>query len=184
MKILLLYKQSERKLVMIDILERVVLLLEGTESFIVPVYWVWKRLGEDLPGLKMTIEELIEELRKDERFKLFEGQEFDLADELRSFVSDQDMDAIGSYRGPRIMLKSRIPSRKEVISLLTEKVNQTFEALKKAWDVRPPGDENVEDQLLEALAKAQRLQRELQKVFSQKEYKNGRSAEEDSSDNR
>lgn len=159
---------------MADILERVVFLLERAESFIVPVKWVWKRLEEESHKSEVTVEQLTERLRNDERFKIFEGLEFNLANDLKSLISREEMESMGLYQGPRIMLKSRIPSRKEVISLLMRKVDQTFEALKKAWDARPSDNDSMEDQLLEALAKAQRLQRELRTVLSQEEERKGK----------
>jgi hypothetical protein len=67
------------------------------------------------------------------------------------------------------MLKERIPSRKEVVSFLLKKADTTFDTLKKAWDVRSPDDETMEDQLLQALAKTQRLQRELRAILEREE---------------
>ena len=111
------------------------------------------------------MEKLTAKLRTDGRFLLFDTRESGLAEELKPLMSEEEMEAAGFYTGPRIMLKSRISSRKEVVRFLLKKADQTFRTLQKAWDVRPEGDEVVEDQFLEALSKAQRLQRELRAAF-------------------
>ena len=160
---------------MVKILERVVTLLEKTESFVVPVRWICKVLGEEFKGMEMTVEELAEKLGRDERFRVFDGSEIVLSDSLKPLVSEDEMEASGFYPGPRVMLKSRIPSREEVVAFLLKKADQTFETLRKAWEIRPQGDEATEDQLLEALAKAQRLQRELKEIFSHETDKSGKA---------
>lgn len=161
---------------MADILEKVVIFLEEAESFIVPVKLVWKMIGEEFPGTDMSMEQLTEKLKKDKRFKLFDGPENFMNSKIGPKVPEGEMEKLGFYRGPRVMLKGRIPTRKEVITFLLKKADQTFQTLKKAWEIRPGGDETTEDQLLEALAKAQRLQRELRAILSQNEEKNGKIA--------
>ena len=59
--------------------------------------------------------------------------------------------------------------REGLSATLMRRADRTFEALKKAWEARLPGDEEAEDRLLEALAKTQRLQRDLRTVFSDAE---------------
>lgn len=161
---------------MADILEKVVIFLEEAESFIVPVKLVWKMLGEEFPGTDMSIEQLTEKLKKDKRFKLFDGPENFMKKKMGPMIPEGEMEKLGFYRGPRVMLNGRIPTRKEVITFLLKKADQTFETLKKAWEIRPDGDETTEDQLLEALAKAQRLQRELRVILFQHEGKKGKIA--------
>jgi hypothetical protein len=161
---------------MADILEKVVIFLEEAESFIVPVKLVWKMLGEEYPGAEISIEKLTEKLKQDKRFKLFDGPENFMKNKMGPMIPEGEMEKLGFYRGPRVMLKGRIPTRKEVITFLLKKADQTFETLKKAWEIRPDGDETTEDQLLEALAKAQRLQRDLRAILSQNEEKSGEIA--------
>jgi len=151
---------------MVKILERVVTLLEKAESFIVPVRWIYKVLEEEFQGMEMTVEELAEMLGRDERFRLFDGPEIGLTESPKPLVSEIEMEESDFYPGPWVMMKSRMPTRKEVVAFLLKKADQMLETLKRAWEVRPEGDEDMEDQLLDALAKAQRLQRELKEVFA------------------
>ena len=154
---------------MTDVLDRVETLLASQESFIVSVKWVCERLREEMPETSVRMDRLVEALGGDGRFKLFGESAFRLPESLTPFASEEELEAMGIYRGPRVMLKGRIPTQKELSATLMRKADRTFEALKKAWETRLPGDEEAEDRLLEALAKAQRLQRDLRTVFSDAE---------------
>lgn len=152
-----------------DVLDRAVIILEKAESFIVPIKWLWKMLNIEFPQFNLTVELVTDNLKRDSRFKLFSEESLEIDIRTRSLLPDDDLESLGFYRGARVMLKSRIPTRHEVISFLLKKADQTFETLKKAWDIRPEGDEHTEDQLLEALAKAQKLQRELRAILMKEE---------------
>jgi hypothetical protein len=154
-------------LLMDDVLEKVVVILEEAESFIVPVKWVWGMLEQESSYLDFTVEGLAERLKKDRRFRLFAEQKVSGADEIKWVLSEAEQEKLGFYRGPRVMLKDRIPTRKEMVTFLLKKVDQTYDTLKQAWDIRPKEDEAAEDQLLEALAKAQKLQRELKGILAE-----------------
>lgn len=75
------------------------------------------------------------------------------------------MEELGFYQEPWIILKERMPNQKEIIDILIQKADRTFETLMKAWELRPQGNEAVEDQLLQALAKTQKLQNELRMII-------------------
>lgn len=152
---------------MTNILERVADILEDAESFIVPVKWIWNELEKESSPTEMTVEDLTERLKKDERFRIFADQKTNFNHPSDWALSIEEQERLGFFRGPRVMLRDRVPTRKEVIAFLLKKVDQTFDTLKQAWDIRPKEDEVTEDQLLEALAKAQKLQRELQGILSQ-----------------
>jgi len=154
-------------LLMDDVLEKIVVILEEAESFIVPVKWVWGMLEQESSSLDFTMEGLTERLKRDERFRLFAEQKLSGADEIKWVLSKEEQEKLGFYRGPRVMLKDRIPTKKEMVMFLLKKVDQTYDTLKQAWDVRPKEDETAEDQLLEALAKAQKLQRELRGILAE-----------------
>jgi len=155
-----------------DVLKKAVIELEEAETFILPVKLVWRKLIRSCPRNSVTHEQFIEALRNDERFKLFDGPDQFLKGYQKAAMSEHEMEKLGFFRGPRVMLKGRIPTRREVVAFLLRKADQMFETLKKAWDIRPEGDENTEDQLLEALAKAQRLQRELRTILDSQESGN------------
>ena len=150
-----------------DLLEKVVFILEEAESFIVPVKWVCGMLEKESSTLDFTVEGLTKKLMKDNRFRLFTEQRLSGMKEIKWALSEEEQEKLGFYRGPRVMLKDRIPTRKEMVTFLLNKVDQTYDTLKQAWDIRPKEDEDAEDQLLEALAKAQKLQRELRGILSE-----------------
>lgn len=170
---MLWYRVWSKYFEMADLLKKVVVLLEEAESFIVPVKWVWKELEKETPSMEFTVEQLVEKLKKDGRFRLFAEHKIDSSSQWS--ISEEEQEKLGYFRGPRVMLKDRVPTRKEVVEFLVKKVDQTFDTLKQAWDIRPEEDETTEDQLLSALAKAQKLQRELKGILT----KEGGSAETD-----
>lgn len=149
---------------MADILKKVIVLLEEADSFIVPIKWVWKKLDAETPSFGITAEQLEVKIKQDRRFKLFDEYKIDSVSKWS--LSEEEQERLGYYRGPRVMLRDRVPTREEVIEFLVKKVDQTFDTLKQAWDIRPKDDEATEDQLLEALAKAQKLQRDLRGILS------------------
>ncbi len=161
---------------MADILKKVIVLLEEADSFIVPIKWVWKKLEAETLSFGITAEQLEVKLKQDRRFKLFDEYKID---SVRKWsLSEEEQERLGYYRGPRVMLRDRVPTREEVIEFLVKKVDQTFDTLKQAWDIRPKDDEATEDQLLEALAKAQKLQRDLRGILSrEKEGEEGATAD-------
>lgn len=151
------------------ILDRIEILLQDAESFIVPVEWIWKMLQDGGPKTESAMEQLIEKMKHDERFRVFKEKNFSIANPQKEILLDEDKEKDGFIMGPRVMLRNRIPSREEVLTFLLKKADQTFIALKQAWDIRPQGEEETEDKLLEALAKAQKLQRELRSVLTRVE---------------
>jgi hypothetical protein len=151
------------------ILDRIEIFLQDAESFIVPVEWIWKMLQDECRETELAMEHLIEKMKHDERFRVFDGKNFRVANGQKEIFPDEDKEEDGFIMRPRVMLKNRIPSRKEVLAFLLKKADQTFNALKQTWDIRPQGEEETEDQLLQALAKAQKLQRELRSVLSRVE---------------
>ena len=146
-----------------DLILRVLSLLDQEDEFIVPVRKLYRALGRSNLSEEWTEEAFLEVLKGDERFRVFEAPDED--DVYDDFESEEELEALGFYRGPRVMRKDSMPTREDVLSILVKKADKTFSTLHKAWDIRPDGDEETEDQLLEALAKAQRLKRELQALL-------------------
>jgi len=149
------------------ILKQVVDFMAESESFIIPIKQIHEHLTENNKNDNFSVDTLTQMMEQDERFQVYEGPEVESRKAMEPLIPEHEMEALGFYRGPRAMLNGRVPSRKDVVSFLLKKADQTFETLKRAWDVRPEENEVIEDQLLKALAKAQRLQRELQTVLTQ-----------------
>jgi len=129
-------------------------------DFIVPAKKVWLKISLMGKLDEVHFENFMIMLHEDDRFEVFQNDE----DEELADAADQ-LDQIGFYEGPRVMLKSRRPSRKELGDLLIKKTVMIYESLKKAWDMRDDNNEEETDQLLRALASTQKLLRALKKEF-------------------
>lgn len=151
--------------------KRVAILLKDADFFMMPVLWLKKKLIQDDPEIQINMKELVNIIESDEKFRLFESPNIYLTDNMKEFVSEDELGKMGFCKGPRAMLHERVPSKKELIEFLLNKADQTYETLKKAWDIRPDNDMLIEDQLLKALAKSQKLQRELNTVLSEENKK-------------
>ena len=135
-------------------------LLQDEHDFIVPIKKVWLKLSLMGELDEIQFEEFLFILQKDVRFDVFDNHE-------NALFNDQieNLEQIGFFIGPRVMLKSRKPNRKELGDILLKKTYLIFENLKKAWDIRQQENEEEEDQLLHALASTQKLLRTLKKEF-------------------
>ena len=136
-------------------------LLTEEKDFIVPIKKIWLKLSLLGEADKLSFEEFSNMLHQDARFEIFDDSD----PEAEYLLENKgDLEELGYYFGPRVMLKSRRPSRKEIGEILIKKTEQIFKNLKKAWDLRPQ-DEEEEDQLLQALASTQKLLRTLEREF-------------------
>jgi hypothetical protein len=142
-------RRENMDLQIIDLAEQ--LLQEETE-FIVPVKKIWLRLSLMGKLDDVAFESFSLMLQGDERFEIFDDNE----NELHESQIDS-LEEIGFFMGPRVMLKSRKPSRKEMGVLLIKKTSLIYENLKHTWDQRDRNNEEEEDQLIYALASTQKL---------------------------
>ena len=111
--------------------------LDEVDFFIMPVDAVWGRINIGRMDGVLSKERLTTWLKADRRFFVLED---------------------------KAMLVRRIPSQEKLLSILVQKVEESYETLKTAWDNRPPDDSRLEDKLLEALARTQKLQRTLRRM--------------------
>ncbi|MFZ5518263.1 MAG: hypothetical protein ACOY90_16635 [Candidatus Zhuqueibacterota bacterium] len=135
-------------------------LLQEEHDFIVPIKKIWLKLSLMGELDEIQFEEFLIILQRDNRFDVFDSHENVLFNE-----QIENLEQIGFFVGPRVMLKSRKPNRKELGDILLKKTSLIFENLKKAWNLRQEKDEDEEDQLLQALASTQKLLRTLKKEF-------------------
>jgi len=148
--------------------EKITELLTNADFFMVPVEWIHNTLSKD-PELsdKLSTDIILEIIKEEKKFKIFESPNAELSSDIKAMLSHDEIKHMGFNDGPRVMLTDRIPTNTELIEFLLNKANQTFKTLKKAWDIRPENNQQIEDQLLKALAKSQKLQRELREVFKE-----------------
>jgi len=135
-------------------------LLQNETDFIVPMKRIWLKLS--LMGIidDVAFESFSIMLKEDDRFEVFENDEDELLEEQINGLEE-----MGFFMGPRVMLKSRKPSRRELGTLLILKTTVIYEDLKSAWDRRDRSNQDEEDQLLYALASTQKLLRALRREF-------------------
>jgi hypothetical protein len=142
--------------------DKIIELVYSQGNFIVPIRWILRQLGPETP---LSEQALAHFFKSDDRFQLFSGLDLASEDGPITQFSVSELEAMGFYQGPKVMLKDRVPSSEEIVQFLIKKAEQTYSSLLRAWETRPERDDRVEDQLLEALAKAQRLKRELREVL-------------------
>ncbi len=153
-------------------------ILASDRDVIVPVKKVWKEVEKQGREQGFEVPSLVDfsaMLEADKRFEFVSTPNDDELDrEVRSIEDDEEemeLEQLGFYAGDRVKLR-RIELTPELIgSMIRRKVDLTMDALTKAWELRPEGDQEAEDQLLEILAKTQRLQREVKKTFSEERMK-------------
>jgi hypothetical protein len=155
---------------------RTIEILEIEPDFFVPVKKLWLMLqGEGLTP-DIELEDLHRTLADDARFEFTpgvdhkEGLEDDpeLAEEM-----EREMEALGFYSGPRVKLVSREMTAEDIFAAMARSLTRMNEALQGAWEARPKGDQETEDQLLDILAAGQKLDREIQGLIEQQQEQSG-----------
>jgi len=148
-----------------QITDMAVQLLQKETDFIVPIKKIWLKLSLLGKVDSVEFESFSYMLRADDRFEVF--------DEENELLKDQvdGLEEVGYFMGPRVMLKSRKPSRQDLGNLLIKKTSLIYENLKKAWEVRNKSNEDEEDQLLYALASTQKLLKAIKNEFPESHEK-------------
>lgn len=154
-----------------ELLPRVISFLSEEKDFVVAAKKIWYKV-KALPQWKtLSFEEFLDAVDKspeidiigslDENpFKDSGLTEEEMESEMR------EMEKMGYYFGPSLVLKSHVPTPEELATFLQSKVDQAYDTLLKAWENRPQGDPDSEDQLLSILAEVQRLRREIRQNVS------------------
>jgi hypothetical protein len=153
-------------------------ILASDKDVIVPVKKIWdavdkqgKKQGFEIPSLP----DFTALLEGDARFEFMPSldENGDPIDGSQREESDQqeELETLGFYSGDRVKLKSVELTPETLGGLIRRKVDMTMDALTKAWERRPEGDQDAEDQLLDILAKTQKLQREVKSTFSPERMK-------------
>jgi len=149
-------------------------ILAADKDVIVAVKKLWgeveqagKELGFEVPGFQ----DFSAMLEGDPRFEflpLHKTVTEDLEDPIsgENAPDESEMEQLGFFSGDRVKLRHVQLNPQLLGSIIRSKVDRTMNALTKAWDMRPEGDRDAEDQLIEILARTQKLQREVKKTFS------------------
>ena len=155
---------------------RVIEVLETDPDFFVPVKKLWLMLQGEGLALDVKLEDFYHMLLDDERFEFTPG-----VDHKEGFEGDpefaeemeREMEALGFYTGPRVKLISREMTAENVFAAMARSLARMNDALQGAWDTRPEGDQDLEDQLLDILAAGQKLEREIHGLIEQYEQEHG-----------
>jgi hypothetical protein len=154
-------------------LKRVIEILESDPDFYVPVKKLWLMLQQEGLEVDAEMENFSNYLRTDARFEFASG--IDLGDRSLPpelcMQEEQQMEALGIFGGPRVKLVTREMTVEDIFTGLSNSLKCMNDALQSAWDTRPEGDQETEDQLLEILAAGQKLEREIQELLSQDDSK-------------
>ncbi|OYV85736.1 MAG: hypothetical protein B7Z63_05050 [Ignavibacteriae bacterium 37-53-5] len=153
-------------------------ILASEKDVIVPVKKVWEAVEKQ--GKKQRFEypslaDFTALLEGDARFEFMSSTD-ENGDPITEFPGDdvdqeEELESLGFYSGDRVKLKSVELTPEVIGGLIRRKVDMTMDALARAWEQRPDGDQETEDQLLEILAKTQKLQREVRTSFSDERMK-------------
>lgn len=153
--------------------------LASDKDVIVSVKKVWMQVGKhgkkqgfDTPSLA----DFTAMLEADMRFEFMSSQPpgdgmFKETVGKEQTVEEAEMESLGFYSGDRVKLRSIELTPELIGDLIRRKVDMTMHALTQAWEKRPTDDQEAEDQLLEILAKTQKLQREVKETFSDNRMK-------------
>ncbi|OQY18393.1 MAG: hypothetical protein DRP79_08170 [Planctomycetota bacterium] len=148
------------------IIARTIEILDTDPDFFVPLKKLWLMLQGEGLALDIEQEELGRMLLEDKRFEFTFGAEHaaefeDDAPELAAGMG-RVMEMLGFYSGERVKLTSRKMTAEDVFAAMTRNLTRMNEALQGAWEARPAGNQEIENQLIDILAVGQKLEREIQ----------------------
>lgn len=153
-------------------------ILATDKDVIAPVKRIWEEVGKqgkkqgfDIPSLA----DFTALLEGDTRFEFIASldENGEPLEQLprEDTPQEEELEHLGFYSGDRVKLKSVELTPEVIGGLIRRKVDMTMDALTRAWERRPEGDQETEDQLLDILAKTQKLQREVKSTFSREKMK-------------
>lgn len=147
-------------------------ILASEREVIVAVRKIWMHVSEEAKKQDFEVPEFADfsaMLEGDPRFEFLPRHQSiteDLEDPPADGDSPDDMEELGFFSGDRVKLRKVDLTPTMLGSIIRSKVERTMSALTKAWELRPQGDQDTEDRLLEILARTQKLQKEVSRTFS------------------
>jgi hypothetical protein len=149
-------------------------ILAADKDVIVAVKKVWVEVCREAQSQGFEVPQLSDfsaMLEGDPRFEFFPVRaslqdDLDYPREEDAPSEEAEMEQLGFFSGDRVKLKNVELTPSLLGTIIRSKVDRTMDALTKAWELRPEGDQDTEDRLLEILAKTQKLQQEVKKTFS------------------
>lgn len=136
-------------------LARTVEILESDPQIYLPVESLWLALRCEGLAADLDRETFQHDLEADPRFEFSAPP---------VFLSGEETAKLG-LAGPHVKLTTRQVTTDAVLDILEHNVDQLHEVLLRAWENRPPGDDQAEAMLVEAMAKAEKLRSEIRDVI-------------------
>jgi hypothetical protein len=148
-------------------------ILEQADEVILPVKKIWRALqiNDGLSDIEVpALTEFVDLLRNDDRFQFMHPLDYtemftDLNEEER-MTREIEMEEAGFYSGERIKLKRVVLTGELLARMIERSSDRMMKALANAWETQPM-DADGEQRLRAIIEKAQRLQRDVQRIVKQ-----------------
>ena len=137
------------------------LVMNEMSDYLVPVKKLWYVHCEQPERPEVSLQELADILREDPRFYYMDLPE----EEPSNDEGEIKLEKMGFFRGPKVMLHSRVPTAEELIEKMSDNLGRLMQNLRKAYEIRPKEDEKAEDELIDIMIKADQLRKEVLKAM-------------------
>ena len=135
--------------------------LKQVSNPLVPVENLMNHLRADEDCPEFNEQQFIEFLRDHELIMLVEPPHADEAPEVA-----EELGSMGIPVGPRVILTTRLPTKEELAGMVARSLQRMTNALAGAMnEARETGDTESEDEVLDILARAERLKRMTREAF-------------------
>ncbi|MBC7226695.1 MAG: hypothetical protein H5T61_05625 [Thermoflexales bacterium] len=152
--------------------QRLIEILETDPDFYVPVKKLWLMLQAERLPMDLELEEFRAWLEADDRFEIEDLDDSLPGDPEEVAEIERDLEALGFFGGPRVKLASREMTAEDIMNGLLRSLQRMNEALRGAWETRPEGDRETEEQLLDALALGQEMEEEIRQMLEERRWEN------------
>jgi hypothetical protein len=145
-------------------------LLANDPDVVVSIKKLWTLSSETLANrTPVTLEEFTRAIVHDDRFELISGEWADPVPGAPALSGSNQENSDAVKEGPAGHVKlQRIQITPALLtSIMSRKVDSTLDALMRAWDMRPEGDTETENQLLQILSEVKKLQNDLQTLLAE-----------------
>ncbi|OGF31083.1 hypothetical protein A2533_03515 [Candidatus Falkowbacteria bacterium RIFOXYD2_FULL_35_9] len=140
-----------------QILQLTETILKEEEEFLVPIIKLYELMQSEKEFLDFEVDHLQRLIESDDKFQIIDSQS---TQEPWPDEDDEEMQKLGYYKGPRVMLKEKAPSKEEMMQTVTEKMQNTLNALKSAYHVKPDNlSDDEEEEFLQIMQKVKDLQK-------------------------
>lgn len=150
-------------------------ILANDPDIVVPVKKLWKLSLESVHNRNpLTLGEFSDALASDDRFEFVSGEWIDETGNntsIRSVEDQEQMESLGIFAGERVKLQRVDITPALLAGIMIKKMDTTINALIRAWDMRPEGDSETEDQLLHILVQAKKLQHDLHSLLAEESFR-------------